>query len=274
MTTKSMLVLITSMTLATSAAWAQSAASPAPAAAPAKVRNGYLQASEMPNVVQIVPPAPADNDPRTLADMAIYRATRALEGTPRWTLAQSDDSVGLPGLLNAYSCSLGVTLTRENAPQVSALLSKANADAGAAANVLKNLYQRKRPYQLEDHTVCLTPQGKASLERVPDYVSGHATAGWEAGLIFAELAPDAATAVLSRARAFGQSRVVCGVHHLSAVEGALMTSAAVFAAQNGKEEFRKDVQTATAELAALRRTTPTVPQSCSLENEALSKSPY
>jgi acid phosphatase (class A) len=254
----------------TTTTWAQNA----PAAAPVKGRGGYLQPSEMPDVVRIVPPAPADDDPRTVADMAIYRATRALEGTPRWALAQSDDSASLAGLLKAYSCSLGVTLTRENAPNVSALLQRANADAGAAANVLKNLYQRKRPFQMEDHPVCLTAQGKAALERVPDYVSGHAAAGWEAGLVLAELAPDAATAILVRARAFAQSRVVCGVHHLSAVEGSLLSSATIFAAQNGSEAFRKDLEAARSELGALRKGAQGIVESCALENQALSKAPY
>jgi acid phosphatase (class A) len=206
--------------------------------------------------------------------MAIFRATRSLEGTPRWTLAQSDDNASVAGLFKAYSCSLGVSLTQQNAPQVSALISKANVDAGAAANVLKNLYQRKRPFQLEDRPICLSPAEKTTLERVPDYVSGHAAAGWEAALIFAELAPDAATDILARARAFAQSRVVCGVHHLSATEEALMSSAAIFAAQNASDAFRRDLEAARTELTVLRKNATGVPASCSLENDALSKNPY
>ena len=41
------------------------------------------------------------------------------------------------------------------------------------------------------------------------------TLGW--GLVLAELAPDRATPILSRARAIGESRVVCGVHYPSDV---------------------------------------------------------
>jgi membrane-associated phospholipid phosphatase len=51
----------------------------------------------------------------------------------------------------------------------------------------------------------------------------------DAGLILAELVPEAASDVLARARAFGQSRIVCGVHNASAVEAGWMTATAVFA---------------------------------------------
>ena len=43
--------------------------------------------------------------------------------------------------------------------------------------------------------------------------------GWTVGLIMAEVAPDRATEILARARAFGEGRLVCGVHTLSALRG-------------------------------------------------------
>jgi acid phosphatase (class A) len=234
---------------------------------------GYLDKDHMPDVIRIVPPAPALGDTRFTADMAIFHATRSLEGSSRWVLALSDDNVSLSGLYKAFSCALGTILSPENAPKTSALITRANTDAGSAANVLKQLYQHKRPFQVEEGDVCLSALGKAALERSPDYPSGHSTASWETGLVLSELAPDAATAILARARAFGQSRVVCGVHNASAVEAAWMTATAIFAAQNVSPEFRADVDTARSELAKLRTTLPK-PKECALEAQTLSKSPY
>jgi membrane-associated phospholipid phosphatase len=97
---------------------------------------------------------------------------------------------------------------------------------------------------VDDAHLCLSPQGKTALERSPDYPSGNTTVAWEAGLILSELAPDAATGILARARAFGQSRVVCGVHNSSAVEAGWMTATSVFAVQNASPEFRADVEAA------------------------------
>jgi acid phosphatase (class A) len=189
-------------------------------------------------------------------------------------MAQSDDDVSTPGLFKAFACALGVILSGPSAPKTTALLTRANGDAGSASNVLKNLYRHKRPFQVDEGSVCLTPQGKAALERVPDYPSGHTTAGWEAGLIFAELAPDAATGILARARAFGQSRVVCGVHNASAVEAGWMTATAVFAVQQASAAFREDLEAARTELAALRAHASARPASCADEAALLSHSPY
>ena len=196
-------VLITAIA-ATGLMWAQPAPRP----------TGYLNKADMPDVVRIVPPAPANGDNRFNADMAIFHSTRALEGSPRWTLAQADDDVSVPGLFKAFSCSLGITLTRDNAPKTNALITRANQDSSVASNILKQLYQHKRPFQVDDANVCLSAQGKAALEKSPDYPSGHTTGGWETGLVLSELAPDAATAILARARAFGQIALSAAFHTL------------------------------------------------------------
>jgi acid phosphatase (class A) len=244
-----------------------------PSAAPARV-PGYLTSDQTSDVVRIVLPAPTTGDARYQEDMAIFRATRSFEGTARWTLAQSDDNLSIAGLLHAFRCVLGLTLTPENAPKLVALITRANSDAGAAASVIKIRYQHKRPFQVAEGDVCLPLQGKAALERSPDYPSGHTALSWETGLILAELVPEAAIDVLARARAFGQSRVVCGVHNASAVEAGWMTATSVFAMQESSPEFHRDFDAARTELAELRARSKSKPSACEAEAETLSKSPY
>src|SRR5271155_5167650 len=84
-----------------------------PAAPPGKI-PGYLTSDQTSSVVRIVPPAPATGDARFQADMAIFRDTRSLEGSARWTLAQSDDTLSTAGLLRAFRCALGLKLTPDN----------------------------------------------------------------------------------------------------------------------------------------------------------------
>jgi acid phosphatase (class A) len=244
-----------------------------PAAAPARV-SGYLTPEQTADVVRIVLPAPTTGDPRYQADMAIFRATRSLEGSARWTLAQSDDNLSIAGLLHAFSCPLGLTLSPENAPKLVALIARAIADASAASNAIKIRYQHKRPFQVAEGDVCISPLGKAALERSPDYPSGHTTLSWETGLILAGLVPEAAIDILARARAFGQSRVVCGVHNESAVEAGWMTATSVFAMQESSPEFHRDFEAARTELAGLRAHSTSKPVGCEPEAETLSKSPY
>ncbi len=247
--------------------WSQSAT------APAQVR-GYLTPEQTSSVVRIVLPAPTTGDARYQADMAIFHTTRSLESSPRWTLAQADDNLSMAGLLYAFRCALGLTLTPADAPKLTALLARANADAGAAANVIKMRYQHKRPFQVAEGDVCVSPLGKAMLERSPDYPSGHTALSWETGLVLAELMPETASDVLARARAFGVSRIVCGVHNASAVEAGWMTATSVFAMQASSPEFHKDFDAARKELTALRAHAKSKPAGCGAEAETLSKNPY
>jgi acid phosphatase (class A) len=236
--------------------------------------TGYLSQAQMPDVARIVPPAPSSDDSRFNADMAVYRLTRSMQGSPRWLMAQSDDQLGTVGLFKAFGCVLGVAITRENAPLVTSFVARANVDSSRASTVLKNLYQHKRPFQVVDGPVCVTPETKDALTRNPDYPSGHTTSGWETGLVLAQLAPDLTTPILARARAFGQSRIVCGVHNMSAVEAGWMTATAVFAAQQSSDEFQADLKAAKAELARLRQTGSVDAATCSAEAALVAKDPF
>ena len=234
---------------------------------------GYLPDSQTSDVIHIVPPPPSPGDARYRADMAIFRATRSFEGSARWTLAQADDELTTAGLLHAFRCALGVTLTPENAPRLTMLIARANSDAARAVSAIKARYRHKRPFQTVEGDVCLSSIGKAALELNPDYPSGHAALGWEAGLILAELVPNSASEVLARARAFGQSRVVCGVHNASAVEAGWMTATAVFAMQNSSPIYIADLNAARTELANWDRI-KLRPEGCGAEAALLSKNPY
>ncbi len=147
-------------------------------------------------------------------------------------------------------------------------------DAGAAANVIKIKYQHKRPFQVAEGAVCLSSRAKKGWNTARDYPSGHTALSWDTALILAELVPEAASDILARARAFGQSRIVCGVHNTSAVEAGWMTATAVFAMQLQAPEFQKDLDSARTELAAFRAHFSSKPTGCDAEAETLSKNPY
>jgi acid phosphatase (class A) len=93
-------------------------------------------------------------------------------------------------------------------------------------------------------------------------------------LVLSEVAPISATALLSRARAFGESRVVCGVHNASAIEAAWITATSVFAAQNTSTEFHADIEAAKSELAGMRSAGAPLPEHCSEEATILAVRPY
>jgi acid phosphatase (class A) len=231
---------------------------------------GYL-GEALPNTYKILPPAPVPGTTRWEADRSIYLGTRKFQDTPRWKMAQGD--VDSAAILKDLSCAIGVELTKANAPKTTALIMKTGIDVSRATNLPKDIYKRPRPYLTDEGPICVPKD--ASLAASPDYPSGHNTWGWTVGLIMAELAPDRATEILSRARAFGEGRLVCGVHTLSAVEAGRMNGSIVVAALHGQEAFRKDLDAARAEVAAARKAGPAPdPAACAAEAELVAKNPY
>ena len=211
-------------------------------------RQGYL-GDAGPDTIAILPPAPAPGSPQAEADRAIFRASRSLKDSPRWAMAIAD--VDERRIVNGMSCAVGVKLDMASLPKTAKLMIHAAPDVIRAMERPKAFYHRKRPYQIDEGAICVVRD--AELDASPDYPSGHATWGWTFGLILAEMAPDRAARVLTRARAFGESRMVCGVHSASAVDAGFTNASAVVAALHGSPAFRADLEAATAELAAVRQ---------------------
>jgi acid phosphatase (class A) len=266
--------------LGVAAVLAIGAAAPAPAQAPMTMASpapaattrppGYLSATE-PDTYAILPPAPVEGTIRYEADRKMFLATRSFKDSPRWAMAAAD--ADQPALLKHLACAVGVQITAANAPVTAAMMGRVMIDASVMTNRPKDIYKRKRPYLIDEGPTCIDKT--AALSASPDYPSGHNTAGWAYGLILAELAPDRATPILQRARAFGESRLVCGVHNLSAVEAGRMNASIIVAGLHGIDQFRADMDIARKEVAAARKAGPAPdPAACAREAELVSKSPY
>jgi acid phosphatase (class A) len=240
-------------------------AAPAPRPAP------YLPDAAAPDTLRILPPAPVAGTSRYEADRTVYLQTRGMKDSPRWDLARQD--IDQRAILKDMACAVGVELTPAAAPRLTALVDRMAADVSRAVTRPKDFYGRKRPFLIDEGPICDTRT--QSLEASPDYPSGHSSWGWAVGLVLAELAPDRASDILVRARAYGESRIVCGVHNLSAVEAGRTNAAAVVAALHGSPEFRADLEAARREVAAARKAGPAPdPAACAAETALVAKSPY
>ncbi|WEJ98804.1 MAG: phosphatase PAP2 family protein [Candidatus Sphingomonas phytovorans] len=228
----------------------------------------YLAPDRVPDGVAILPPPPAPGSAAARADHAIFVATRTLRGTPRWRLATEDVS-NAP--LDRYACALGMKLTPASAPALTRLLDRAGT--GDLVNPVKQHYRVPRPYLGTDSPIC-EPR-TAHLAGNGDYPSGHAANGWLEGLILAELAPERATAILARARAYGESRAVCGSHSASAVQAGWMAGSAMFAMLGGAPGFQRDLKAARDELVSIGSNVPAPdPGQCKAEQVALAARPW
>ncbi|WP_157971482.1 phosphatase PAP2 family protein [Dyella sp. C9] len=220
----------------------------------------------------LLPAAPKPGTPRYEADREVFRATRSLQGSPRWRLAQQDVDYATPRLMADFSCAMGVPLDAGKLPKLAALVEQASDAADASTGPAKRANQRQRPFLIDPGATC---QPTTLLAHSFDYPSGHATRGWAVGLVLTELAPDRATDLLLRARAFGDSRVVCGVHNLSAVEAGAMNGAAVVATLHASPAFQQRLADARAELVAYRRAAASnAGPPCSAERTLIEATPY
>jgi acid phosphatase (class A) len=239
------------------------------AAAPA-IPHGYL--ADMPDPAAILRPAPKPGDARDLEDRRIFEASRKLEGSARWKMAQADVPYGIAAQMGGFSCAVGVTLTPQTAPKLAALIGRTSIDVGRLNMVAKNAYGRPRPYARWGGNIC-TP-ASPMLDESLDYPSGHAQLGWTNALVLAELAPDRATQILARGRAFAESRAVCGVHTVSATEAGMTLASAQIAASRANPAFKADIDAARAELEALRASGAKPDAAACAAEPELNKSPF
>ena len=210
---------------------------------------GYLQTGAF-DILAVLPPAPRPGDPRGRADRAIFKQTRMLQGTPRWALATNDVKLAPADMMRDFSCSVGIALTPDIAPRTSAMIRRASFDTARNTGIAKDFYKRQRPFLIDKGAVC---QPVEQLKGSYDYPSGHTTAGWTWATLLARLVPDHATAIFARGRAFGESRIVCGAHNSSAVEGGRLSATSTLGALDSDAAFQADLAAAHWELDALRR---------------------
>jgi acid phosphatase (class A) len=233
---------------------------------------GYLPPKSLPNSLALLPPPPAAGSTAFVLDDEIYRKTRAARGTPRWALAVEDANLMFPQAAGTFSCALNAPITEEDTPHLYMLMRRTLTDAGLSTYTAKNHYSRTRPFMVNKETSC-TPDQEKQLMTDGSYPSGHAAIGWAWALILSEIAPEHTDAILARGLAFGQSRVICGVHWQSdVIEGRFMGAGAV-ARLHADPAFRAEIDAAKAELAAARAKGLKPTRDCKAEAAALALQP-
>lgn len=232
------------------------------------VPAGYLGQS-LPDSLALVPPPPAEGSAGFAQDVAVHAAAQVLRPGPRGALATRDAGLGFPQAAQTFECALGISITPQATPRLYLLLQRSMVDAGLATYHAKNHYNRQRPFVHFDESTC-TPSEEALLRGDGSYPSGHTAIGWAWGLILVQLAPDRADAVLGRARAFGENRLVCNAHWQSDVLAGRTVASATFARLQGDEAFLADVAAARGEL---QRAAPADAVRCAAEAAAMQAIP-
>lgn len=232
------------------------------------ILTGYLARNQLPDSLALLGAPPALGSPQAATDEAVFRQTRSLEGGPRWKLAARDANLQFPEAATAFSCAMGMDMDANRTPHLNMLLRRTLTDAGLSTYRAKDHYKRTRPF-VELKTGTCTPDEEARLAKDGSYPSGHSALGWAWALVLTELAPERADTLLARGHAFGQSRVICGVHWQSDVDQGRIMGAAAVARLHADAAFQAQLQAARAEIAAQRAAGASPHADCQAEATAL-----
>ena len=232
--------------------------------------RGYLDPETLPNSLALLPKPAAEGSNEQAADLAMYTTTRALRGTARWSYAAEDANLKFPQAAGTFSCAMDLPISQERTPHLNMLLRRSLLDAGLSTYAAKDHYNRKRPFVVAGDASC-TPAEEAFLVKDGSYPSGHAALGWAWALLLTEVAPERTDTLLARGYAFGQSRVICGVHWQSDVNAGRLMGAATVARLQSDATFRAQLAAARTEVADARTKGLHAERDCKAEEAALAR---
>lgn len=230
---------------------------------------GYIPREKLIDSLALLPPPPDAGSEAQASDDAARRAAIAIRETARWKLAARDADYTSPKSVDAFACTIGITISPTATPHLNMLLKRTLVDAGLATYKAKIKYNRTRPFvAANDNTTCY-PKDEEMLRKDGSYPSGHSAYGWAWALILAEMVPDKADAIIQRGFQFGQNRIICGVHWQSDVNAGRVVAAAVVAQLHTNADFKAQFGAAQKEVQAALANNPT--PDCALEQAAAAR---
>lgn len=234
-----------------------------------KIAPGYLDRSDLPNSLVLLGPPPATASAALARDEEARKATLSLRSGARWKLASTDADLAFPQAADNFSCAMGIRIDSEGTPRLYAMMQKMLSDFGLSTYGVKNKYNRVRPFVVHNEATCRADQ-EAILRGDGSYPSGHTAAGWGWALVFAQINPERADALLKRGLEFGQSRVICDAHWQSDVDAGRIMGAATVARLQTDPGFLADLKAAEAEVKTARAKQESPMPDCAAEKTALS----
>ncbi|GEM15872.1 acid phosphatase [Gluconobacter oxydans] len=218
----------------------------------------------------VLPPPPVAGGAAQADDDRVFHETRALQGTPRWTLAQHDANLHTAQVVRSFSCAVGTTLELTKMSHFEALAKTTRKAIMHRTSEAKNFWHRTRPFVGTDLPVC-TPTN--DLGPHSSYPSGHATEGYSVALLLAHLLPERASLILQRGRVFGESRIVCGAHWKSDVVAGLLNASTQMDALLAQPALQPDLAAARQELqTSLSHAVAPPAEECAAEADAAAHS--
>lgn len=191
----------------------------------------------------ILPPPPADGSPAQAAGLAELHRIQAARTPEQLAQARHDDELED---IRAIADVLGPAFDLAKYPATARVFADLRKEDSAAAKRAKAYFERNRPW-VGDAT--LQPCSKEDAPK-SSYPSGHATMGFAAATLLADLIPGNAQVILARASDYAANRLVCGMHYREDIEAGQVLGSVLVLKLMQKPAFRAEAEAARAELTA------------------------
>lgn len=213
----------------------------------------YIEAEQLPHLLQIMPAPPAFDSPEFAFDEVRYNwGKQQRQDSVRLAIAIADAEWNdLELVLNRWQEALGMPISEAATPQIYALLVNSITTVDPMRVEPKAFYHRQRPFERFGDT--MPSHEEPFLRGEGSYPSGHSLRGWLIGLVLAQVAPERAEAILARSWEYCNSRVIVGAHWQSDVDNSRTAASVGFCALQGSERFRAQLLEAQREYQALRK---------------------
>ena len=208
----------------------------------AQAQSKFLQPADL-DPALILPPPPRDDDPVAVEGRAELHRLVAARTPERLAQAKHDDEVED---VTSIADVLGPPFDLKRFPATAQLFADLRKEDSVAAKRAKALFERERPF-LNDKALDVCDDGH---DRKNSYPSGHATMGYAAAAVLANLIPGNAQVILARAADYAESRLYCGVHYRADIEAGHVLGAVLVDRLMTKPAFQAEVEAARAELTA------------------------
>jgi acid phosphatase (class A) len=216
------------------------AAQPAPKA-PAVSK--FLQASDL-DPALILPPPPAADSSLGKAELAELRRLASERSPERLAQAKQDDEIED---VRSIAAPFGPAFSLERYPATAKLFADLRNEDSVAAKSAKAYFKRPRPFEVGGKDLDVCDDGH---DHNNSYPSGHATMGYAAAAVLANLMPGNAQVILAHNEDYVESRLYCGVHYRSDLRAGQVLGNVLVLKLMEKPAFREELEAARAELTA------------------------
>jgi acid phosphatase (class A) len=191
----------------------------------------------------LLPPPPKDDAQAAVEGRAELHRIAAVRTAERLERAKHDDEVED---VRSIADVFGPAFSLERFPATARLFADLRNEDSVAAKQAKTFFKRERPF-LNDKALDVCDDGH---DRQNSYPSGHATMGYSAAAVLANLMPGNAQVILARASDYAESRLYCGVHYRADIDAGQVLGNVLVQKLMTKPAFQAELEAARAELTA------------------------